>query len=1858
MIDNDEQQQKELQNAQFAGATNSQAINTKIAVGEVKLQQQSDQQYTKMQITNPLILGADAQNVQNGDSSILDDAGNAVVATGANVLTSFWNTGVALANAFGGDYDEVSTDKFLQSQGADSAAKYYKEHKLGIDVAGLVVGSIIPGIGGIKALKLAQAAMATSDIRLVAGLGRLATASDDIRAGVTAIRTGSQKAIWTADSAKLIARAGAQGGLEGTVGSWAMLATMNQSPALNEDNLGYFDSITSHFTTETLLGASIGSVLGAGIGALSYKGLARRALNAVRGQEAETLSGIKAPNSLVTQTPDGRQVVSLSAGDKVGYHADDWTLTNAKIQDLESQNQLGTISETDKNITLPALQQRLLGVNNELRKQLSSLSSDVKVQQYLQDTFASTPEGIAQAKSALTGAVNVRPAMQGMGTFRPSSLDISDVADMMGKLPPEGSPNPLDVLYGDNAFMKMVHQQSARFNDTAATGGDDFLTNLISADAKVFGNTSGTGPINLRRAVVAMEDVSRQVNPDRWKIIDAFQSKYGNITADQLNKMSDIEKNKYRIQMDEALNARQLSNIFGDVHDALSTEGIGAKVAKDYPRLVKYLNDNQLTANYLKNNYSTLDTLTGTVFHQNVLPTPADFGTPVLGKTATEQRLQFGNYSVPVKQGLFDLSEMSKFPAASTGGLGTKETSSLLKSLDEYSVKTNAQYVGAQMDSSFIKNVEKENGKTIIGQQDLPYLDAALSSKATKFSVEGIGELDRDGLITYVRDLKAQKIQELLNANRDYKSSWSTEHIARIFNTDSDFVEIGASSGRTDIGVSSVQNLAEGKPRFLKVKYATDFDKTQPDVDARWQTITSANKTAASTSALDVLSQLDTTLANNLADLNEAMPSVKTIATEQGTSYLGAANGAFNSYESRMQQIGQLVNTAHHRVAQSIQSTMLPLTQMLMKDDLARAEIGVVVAKARSGRFVSGDKLSELMQQVTPYVGQIDDQQVMKQFMAKLSEINTAANGTVSQSPKGLFVHSDITRILGGVRNIILNTDPAELSPTRLTNLFKGALTKFEGAKTDMFGIKSQLTADFLKSHMEINSKYVGMRTQINNATGKITRWNPDELYFGPPDIAGKSVAFVESPATASGERARHMIIANTPEERNAQMEIVKNKFGPEGYKVYSDPQMAEFKEALAKWEGGDWKGTPEFSEDLQRMGVANNFFPRSDGQDAVTAVNDTIKRHTQLIRDSVQTRYAEDFASLRGMEEQWDTMYGKPTRGLKNAYMEDNPARKLRQLGLDLPQDSSKVVSYVNSFINNAADKTGRALENAFSTGGKFTMDDVNRINTIMQDAGLKPAYTTAAELALANSKLPSNLIRQFTATANAFVSLGMHRLETMMPLINAVGNTVLSVPLIGTVIRNLPDDVRLANFGVNNGFGIEMSIPKFMAQSMKDVMTDHKALFAKYEAMGIPVTHSRVYSQMMDTLVTEGDLTAGGLATKITNQMNKMGDFAGRYNGSNILIGFNRLLNAHMGERLADLAGATEGMAKASFINTFMNKVEGTMVSSQRPKFFQGVIGQAMGLFQSYNLHLMQQLTSNILDGNARASIEALALNATIFGAQSMPGWDELNNVVAKHNRHGFGVDTYLNDAVGNDIGEWLTYGSLSNILHMGVFTRGRIEVGMGLTGNLLDRIPAASILQNTLAGVSSAVNNMGNNGLSVTGMLEGINTMGWNRPAAELAQRALGYTPSKYGDIIAYNAKGTTLFQNAWSIFGAALGAKDLDTAIATTQYYESKQRKAIIQDKLNTLGAAVKSATHNNGMLTQEQVEYFAHKYVQKGGDLKNFQRWVISTSLRGQASKVETMRKGLTTAGGRQAQALMGGAAPDLFNTVDDDDNSY
>ena len=124
-----------------------------------------------------------------------------------------------------------------------------------------------------------------------------------------------------------------------------------------------------------------------------------------------------------------------------------------------------------------------------------------------------------------------------------------------------------------------------------------------------------------------------------------------------------------------------------------------------------------------------------------------------------------------------------------------------------------------------------------------------------------------------------------------------------------------------------------------------------------------------------------------------------------------------------------------------------------------------------------------------------------------------------------------------------------------------------------------------------------------------------------------------------------------------------------------------------------------------------------------------------------------------------------------------------------------------------------------------------------------------------------------------------------------------------------------------------------------------------------------------------------------KMQDTMAKWGDFVSKINGSNAIDDFNRAITARVADKLALQSGLAEGsLDHRAFIHNFISNVEGTVISSQRPQIFNGVVGQAIGLFQSYSLHMSQNLFRNLADGNKRYALQVLSMNGTLFGANSL--------------------------------------------------------------------------------------------------------------------------------------------------------------------------------------------------------------------------------------------------------------------------------
>jgi hypothetical protein len=216
-------------------------------------------------------IGYDNQGMMAGEKSIVDSAVDfatkAVPLTGLSIVNSFVNTGVDLGNMLGGDFKRLEIADEVDKDYQD----YYNDHSQGIEAAGLIAGSLIPGMTAIKVLKLAQAGRITPGLQratnFLAGPRQriIEDAVKELEAG------DGLYAQLGADKFKAIALGFGDQALQALAYEGATLATMKASPLLDKDGFG---DVLSHVFWGTLVGGGIGGVLeGVGTNALLNKAL-------------------------------------------------------------------------------------------------------------------------------------------------------------------------------------------------------------------------------------------------------------------------------------------------------------------------------------------------------------------------------------------------------------------------------------------------------------------------------------------------------------------------------------------------------------------------------------------------------------------------------------------------------------------------------------------------------------------------------------------------------------------------------------------------------------------------------------------------------------------------------------------------------------------------------------------------------------------------------------------------------------------------------------------------------------------------------------------------------------------------------------------------------------------------------------------------------------------------------------------------------------------------------------------------------------------------------------------------------------------------------------------------------------------------------------------------------------------------------------------------------------------------------------------------------------------------------------------------------------------------------------------------
>lgn len=521
------------------------------------------------------------------------------------------------------------------------------------------------------------------------------------------------------------------------------------------------------------------------------------------------------------------------------------------------------------------------------------------------------------------------------------------------------------------------------------------------------------------------------------------------------------------------------------------------------------------------------------------------------------------------------------------------------------------------------------------------------------------------------------------------------------------------------------------------------------------------------------------------------------------------------------------------------------------------------------------------------------------------------------------------------------------------------------------------------------------------------------------------------------------------------------------------------------------------------------------------------------------------------------------------------------------------EIASFTTPLLQEAENIAAKTpLLNRVVKGGR-TEEEWTKLNDKLGDMGLKPFSVIEDFLRYKNEgvMVSQNLTPRLITLTNGAVATSLLKfLELAQPLVN-----MISVPILmsGAMRRINAKSFMGATYNPNTKFNLIENLYEGV-RLMNNPEGAKWAALAKeknlFESVVSEANQALAHAKSMDP----------GLMSKAERVLNShmMNVLSTPANYSEKLV---REVAFYTGVNLAKKAyPGISDVGVMTYARGFMDEAIGNYTSSQRPAFFQGTFGVAMGLFQTYMLTMAQQIYRGIEYRDWVGLSKQMFAQSAIFGMGSLPGFNNVSEMIGKHfSDNHVDLKTGTFRAVGDEAGTILLYGLPSSI-GPGIVTRGDIQPRVPNPFSL-DQLAAVNITKQAWDSIDSIARAAFNtNGNTARAVMESLSVQSVSRPIARLSELAQGYSMTKDGNIINANVTANPLNEH-FTTTGL------LSRIFATRPVEEIKAREAKYMDSTYRAYDSEKRAeyikqlrTHiRDGNLNPQKVQELQYEYMRTG-----------------------------------------------------------
>jgi hypothetical protein len=667
-------------------------------------------------------------------------------------------------------------------------------------------------------------------------------------------------------------------------------------------------------------------------------------------------------------------------------------------------------------------------------------------------------------------------------------------------------------------------------------------------------------------------------------------------------------------------------------------------------------------------------------------------------------------------------------------------------------------------------------------------------------------------------------------------------------------------------------------------------------------------------------------------------------------------------------------------------------------------------------------------------------------------------------------------------------------------------------------------------------------------------------------------------------------------------------------------------------------------------------------------------RQEEKLVREAVQVQSREFFSEMRALSDQYRVVDESVARGIGSRFKSKvaDPFGDYVKTALNISkQQEFPLLDSLNEFVDKLGLAAGDAFNKAFkdAKAGVISWEDANKI---MADKGIGVMYRDIDQYIAANEVMPKNLIKTSFQKVNMALATTMLRFDFANSLINIISTPILLGTEMASIKQMIKGDDAMAgklrelmSVALPGGNGVRVpSTTKLLGNGINNFFGPTKnALISRYKSIGAMKNIADQYHQMLDMVSYNPRLGMKGFSEKVDQGV----EIAAKISGNTFSEDFTRFVSADVMRQLSDplvAAGKLTIKEQDAYISTFVNRVQGNYVTSQRPVVFQGTTGAAVSLFQTYAFNVLQQLHRHIERGDKKTLAIFAGLQGSIFGLNGLPFFDAVNTHLIGGTTGPLGVqnnpehkDAYsVLPEFNKDLGDWMLYGTASAFpLFSGsspaFFSRGDINPRhMLILPTAIADVPAVSAsikLVNNLIGMGK---NIGGGADMGDSLLQGLEHQGWNRPLAGFAQLFAGQSTDNKGALIsaATDLQATTMLgalaERTFTLEGASrlMGARPMDEAVALGAMYRNKSFQAMDRARIERLGEVVKTKLYNNELPEQEELDDFMLRYTRSGGKIENFSQAMQRWSRDANVSIVNQLADKMGNPYSRKLQSIMGG----------------